>query len=69
MREIYSDARQHLYRSQWWTRLAAFTESPVERSPEKVDRKQGATSVTKALAFLFRGFTPTRRENFINSSR
>jgi hypothetical protein len=28
MRELYSDERQSLYQSQWWTRLAAFTEHP-----------------------------------------
>jgi len=61
MRENYSDSRQNLYQSQWWARLAAFTENPVEQSPQKVDRRQGATSVIKALAFLFRSFTPIKR--------
>ena len=97
MREIYSDSRQNLYQSQWWTRLAAFAESPErkmmsdtlqvvvivreesltgdERQRNKLCRtfsqicKEGATSVIKALAFLFRGFTPIKRERLINSSR
>jgi len=97
MRDIQSDSRQNLYQSQWWTRLAAFTESPErkmisdtlqfvvivrEKSPTRDQRqrsklsrtfkrisKEGATSVIKALAFLFRGFTPIKRERLINSSR
>lgn len=95
MRELTSDARQNLYQSQWWTRLAAFTESPEkqrsdtlqfvvmreksltgdQRQTRKVRRtynqstKEGATSVVKALAFLFRGFTPMKSEGLINSPR
>jgi len=96
MQEIYSDSRQNLYQSQWWTRLAAFTERSErkkmsdtlqfvvtvreksltgdERHPNELSRtfnqrcKEGATSVIKALAFLFRGVTPIKR-SLINSSR
>jgi hypothetical protein len=97
MRDIHSDSRQNLYQSQWWTRLAAFTERPErkmmsdtlqfvvivreksltgdQRQRNKLFRtfnqicKEGATSVIQALAFLFRRFTPIKRENLINSSR
>lgn len=69
MRELSLDARQNLYQSQWWTRLAAFTETPDRRLPVKISRKEEATSVVKTLASFFRGFTFLRSDGLTNSSR
>lgn len=56
MREPGSVEREHLYQSQWWVRLAAFSEKREREEPARVNqREKERAGVGKKLASLFRG--------------
>ena len=54
-----SMAGQDLYQSQWWTRLAAFSEKPERQGRKKLGKQiYEISSLGKTLASLLRGFVP-----------
>ena len=55
MPERTSIAGDELYQSQWWARLAAFSEKPQGRAPQKVSPKEKQPGFIKTLLALFRG--------------
>jgi hypothetical protein len=56
MRELIV-VSEHLYQSQWWTRLAAFGEKRESPAPAKIRvTEKKRSSFSKTLTSLFRGF-------------
>jgi len=62
MQEPTSIGSEHLYQSQWWARLAAFSEtreSPPPAANRREPEKKRA-SFSRALVSLLQGFHPNR---------
>lgn len=63
MQERNSVANEQLYQSQWWTRLAAFSEQRESQAPVASSResKKEQSSFSRTLVSLLRAFHPNQK--------